>query len=50
MTGSYVIMDGGIRDARGSFSPDPNAADEMQRAMTNAMARRAKQQPLIDER
>ena len=50
MTGSYVIMDGGIRDARGGFTPDPNAADEMQRAMANAMARRAKQQPLIDER
>ena len=50
MTGSYVIMDGGIRDARGGFTPDPSAADEMQRAMANAMARRAKQQPLIDER
>jgi NAD(P)-dependent dehydrogenase (short-subunit alcohol dehydrogenase family) len=50
MTGSYVIMDGGIRDARGGFTPDPNAADEMQRAMANAFARRAKQQPLIDER
>ena len=50
MSGSYVLMDGGIRDARAGWEPDPKAADEMQRHMAAAIARRAKQQPLIDER
>jgi NAD(P)-dependent dehydrogenase (short-subunit alcohol dehydrogenase family) len=50
MTGSYVIMDGGIRDARGGFEQDPVATRERERLMANALARRAKQQPLIDER
>jgi hypothetical protein len=50
MTGSYVIMDGGIRDARGGFEAEPSAVKERERLMVNALARRAKQQPLIDER
>jgi NAD(P)-dependent dehydrogenase (short-subunit alcohol dehydrogenase family) len=50
MTGSYVIMDGGIRDARGGFEAEPSAVKERERLMANALARRAKQQPLIDER
>jgi NAD(P)-dependent dehydrogenase (short-subunit alcohol dehydrogenase family) len=50
MSGSYVIMDGGLRDARGSWEPNPQAMDEMQRHMAAAQARRTKLQPLLDER
>lgn len=51
MTGSYVIMDGGLRDAaaRGADA-DENVMAEMLRIGERAMARRAKQQPLLDER
>ena len=52
MTGSYVIMDGGLRDAGGRRAPD--AADprmqEMQKHIQDEAKRRAKLQPLIDER
>jgi len=50
MSGAYVLMDGGLRDARGSWEPNPQAMDEMQRHMAAAQARRAKMQPLLDER
>ena len=51
MTGSYLLMDGGLRDARGNV-PDPQspAMQERMRHMAIAQARTAKLQPLIDER
>jgi len=50
MSGAYVLMDGGLRDARGSWEPNPQAMDEMARHMAAGQARRAKMQPLLDER
>ena len=50
MTGSYLIMDGGLRDARGFNLPDVAAAEERQRHAAAAMERRARLQPLLDER
>ncbi len=51
MTGSYIIMDGGLRDARGA-NPDPNspASQERLRHMAASLARNQKLQPLIDAR
>lgn len=52
MTGSYLLMDGGLRDARGMMSEDPNdpIVQERMRHMQAGMQRRARLQPLIDER
>ncbi len=52
MTGSYIVMDGGLRDARGNPSEDPAnpITQERIRHFTAAAARRARLQPLIDER
>jgi NAD(P)-dependent dehydrogenase (short-subunit alcohol dehydrogenase family) len=50
MSGAYVLMDGGLRDARAGWEPSDAAAEEMQRSMASAMARRARLQSLIDER
>jgi NAD(P)-dependent dehydrogenase (short-subunit alcohol dehydrogenase family) len=50
MTGSYLIMDGGLRDARGFNLPNVAAEEERQRHMQAAVERRARMQPLIDER
>ncbi|MEQ8483087.1 MAG: SDR family NAD(P)-dependent oxidoreductase [Pseudomonadales bacterium] len=50
MSGSYVIMDGGLRDARAGWEPDPQALSELERIMARGQARRARQQPLLDER
>ncbi|MBW2281632.1 MAG: SDR family oxidoreductase [Deltaproteobacteria bacterium] len=52
MTGSYVIMDGGLRDASGRRAPsaDDPRMQEMQKLMAQGEARRAKLQALIDER
>lgn len=52
MTGSYVIMDGGIRDARRGGDEDPESAimKERMEMAQRSMERRAKLQPLIDER
>jgi NAD(P)-dependent dehydrogenase (short-subunit alcohol dehydrogenase family) len=52
MTGSYVLMDGGLRDARGAVSDDPAnpLAQERVRHMQTAAERRTRLQPLIDER
>jgi NAD(P)-dependent dehydrogenase (short-subunit alcohol dehydrogenase family) len=52
MTGSYVLMDGGLRDARGAIPQDPAnpIVQESVRHMQAAAERRARLQPLIDER
>jgi hypothetical protein len=50
MSGAYVLMDGGLRDSRAGWEPSEAAAQEMQRHLAAGMARRAKLQPLIDER
>lgn len=50
MSGSYVLMDGGLRDARGGWEPEPEAVEEMGKHMQAAEARRARLQPLIDDR
>jgi NAD(P)-dependent dehydrogenase (short-subunit alcohol dehydrogenase family) len=52
MTGSYVLIDGGIRDARmqGELSPGDPRMQEMLRHQQAAAERRARLQPLLDER
>lgn len=50
MTGSYVIMDGGLRDASRGYEPDENALEEMMRIGERSNSRRARMQPLLDER
>ena len=51
MTGSYVVMDGGLRDANaGGWEPDESAVAEIGRLMEQAQARSAQLQPLIDDR
>jgi NAD(P)-dependent dehydrogenase (short-subunit alcohol dehydrogenase family) len=50
MTGGYVIMDGGLRDAFRGYEPDENLTEEITRIGERAMSRRARQQPLLDER
>jgi NAD(P)-dependent dehydrogenase (short-subunit alcohol dehydrogenase family) len=52
MTGSYLLMDGGVRDARAAGSQDPldPRVQEAMRHMAAGAARREKLQPLIDER
>ena len=52
MTGSYLLMDGGLRDARATLSDDPAnpLVQEGVRHMQFALERRKKMQPLIDER
>lgn len=50
MSGSYVVMDGGLRDARGSWEPDPRAAEEQRRLHAKAFERQQKMQGLLDER
>jgi NAD(P)-dependent dehydrogenase (short-subunit alcohol dehydrogenase family) len=52
MTGSYLLMDGGLRDARGIGLGTPDAAmeEERQRHAAAAMERRRRLQPLIDAR
>ncbi|MFN0095449.1 MAG: SDR family NAD(P)-dependent oxidoreductase [Dehalococcoidia bacterium] len=51
MTGSYVLMDGGLRDARGA-APDPNspAMQERMRHQAVSMSRNQRLGALIDER
>ncbi len=51
MTGSYVIMDGGLRDARG-LGPEPTeeVVLESQRIMEQNALRREKMQALLDDR
>jgi NAD(P)-dependent dehydrogenase (short-subunit alcohol dehydrogenase family) len=52
MTGSYLIMDGGLRDARLNAMPDPSdpRAVEALELMQKEGQRRLRLQPLIDER
>jgi len=50
MTGSYVIMDGGLRDVSRGYDPDENALAEIQRISERSMARNARMQTLLDER
>jgi NAD(P)-dependent dehydrogenase (short-subunit alcohol dehydrogenase family) len=51
MTGSYLLMDGGLRDARGNVpAGDSPAAQEMMRHFAAGQARRERLQPLIDKR
>lgn len=50
MTGSYVLMDGGLRDVSRGYDPDENAQEEMLRIGERAMSRRQKLQPLLDQR
>jgi len=50
MTGSYLIMDGGLRDARGFNLGNVAADEERQRHAMAAMERRSRLQPLLDER
>jgi NAD(P)-dependent dehydrogenase (short-subunit alcohol dehydrogenase family) len=50
MTGSYLLMDGGLRDARGAGSADSALMQERERHARVAMERRARLQPLLDER
>jgi len=52
MTGSYVIMDGGLRDARGAVGQDPDEemVQESMRIMEKWQGRREKLQTLLDDR
>ncbi|MEN9805550.1 MAG: hypothetical protein RL756_58 [Pseudomonadota bacterium] len=50
MTGSYLIMDGGLRDARANVQPDAAVVQEMQRIAGRGAERRARHQVLIDDR
>ena len=52
MTGSYVIMDGGLRDSRLFTAGEPtgDVAEEMQRHMARTIERRDRMQVLLDDR
>jgi NAD(P)-dependent dehydrogenase (short-subunit alcohol dehydrogenase family) len=52
MTGAYLLMDGGLRDSINREAPEPGSelADELARSFAAAEQRRARLQPLIDER
>ncbi len=50
MSGSYVVMDGGLRDARGGWEPDASAAEEMQRLQQRSAERGIRMQGLLDDR
>jgi NAD(P)-dependent dehydrogenase (short-subunit alcohol dehydrogenase family) len=51
MTGSYVIMDGGLRDARmGGGGADEEFVSESMRIMQGGQARRERHQALLDDR
>ena len=50
MSGSYVVMDGGLRDARGGWEPDASAAQEMQRLQQRSAERGIRMQGLLDDR
>ncbi len=52
MTGSYLLMDGGIHNARGGQLEDPDTplGEERARHMLTSQERTARLQPLIDQR
>ncbi len=47
MSGSYVVMDGGLRDAVGGWDPDDQAMEEIQRTMLRAQQRQQKLETLM---
>jgi len=49
MTGSYVIMDGGFRDARAS-NANPEVQEEAMQLFAGGQERRARMQKLLDDR
>ncbi len=49
MSGSYVLMDGGLRDAA-SFDMDEEVMEERMRHFAEGETRRQKMQPLLDQR
>ena len=50
MTGSYVIMDGGLRDSRGSTQPGDDVVAESMQIMESSLKRREDLQNLLDDR
>ena len=52
MTDAYLLIDGGVRDARAPISEDPAdpVVQERMRHLAAGEERRARLQPLIDER
>lgn len=50
MSGSYVLMDGGLRDASRGYDPDERAVAERTRIGERSASRRARLQSLLDER
>jgi len=51
MTGSYVIMDGGLRDSRGFAAGETDdVVAERMRIMESNVERREKMQSLLDDR
>lgn len=50
MSGSYVVMDGGLRDARGGWEPDAAAVEELQRLQQRSAVRAMRMQGLLDDR
>ncbi len=51
MTGSYLLMDGGLRDARGAAPSEQSPVmQERMRHVASSQQRTARLQPLIDER
>jgi NAD(P)-dependent dehydrogenase (short-subunit alcohol dehydrogenase family) len=49
MSGSYVIMDGGLRDARAGGEPAPAIVEEMQRIAVRGQTRRERMQNWLDK-
>ena len=50
MSGSYVVMDGGLRDAPGGWEPDPAAVQERDRLAMQAYKRGLRMQRFLDDR
>jgi NAD(P)-dependent dehydrogenase (short-subunit alcohol dehydrogenase family) len=50
MSGSYVIMDGGLRDSRAGWEPDDARGTELARIAARGQQRRDRLQTLLDDR
>jgi glucose 1-dehydrogenase len=50
MSGAYVLIDGGLRDARAPWTGPPEAQAELAKHLAAGQARRERLQPLIDDR
>ncbi|MCP5180815.1 MAG: SDR family oxidoreductase [Pseudomonadales bacterium] len=50
MSGSYLVMDGGLRDARGGWEPDAKAAEELARIQARSLERHVRMQAWLDDR